>query len=137
MSTRGACGAKVTLGVVLQEAGIYLRGHAASLDVLDSYRVCLAPLRFGAGLKGKVVESWRRGLPVCTTSVGALPTQRNGWTCVCFTTETNGAQFVPFDMQNRLSGPYSAAINRMPRVMLCSVLCRRWAPRGCGGKTPR
>lgn len=31
----------------------------------------LAPLRFGAGLKGKVVDAWAHGLPVCTTPVGA------------------------------------------------------------------
>lgn len=36
-----------------------------------NYRVCLAPLRYGAGLKGKIVESWWRGLPVCTTAVGS------------------------------------------------------------------
>ena len=37
----------------------------ASLDTLRQYRVALAPLRFGAGLKGKVVDSWAHGLPVC------------------------------------------------------------------------
>ncbi len=31
----------------------------------------LAPLRFGAGLKGKIVDSWSHGLPVCTTPIGA------------------------------------------------------------------
>jgi hypothetical protein len=34
-----------------------------SLDTLRQYRVALAPLRFGAGLKGKVVDSWAHGLP--------------------------------------------------------------------------
>ncbi|HET7714000.1 MAG TPA: glycosyltransferase [Bauldia sp.] len=34
-------------------------------------RVAVAPLRFGAGMKGKVVESMRFGLPMVTTSVGA------------------------------------------------------------------
>ena len=46
-------------------------GHASSLDILKDYRICLAPLRFGAGLKGKIVDSWRNGLPVVTTPVGA------------------------------------------------------------------
>ena len=31
----------------------------------------LAPLRFGAGVKGKITQSLTRGLPVITTSVGA------------------------------------------------------------------
>jgi O-antigen biosynthesis protein len=34
-------------------------------------RVSVAPLRFGAGLKGKVIEAMRFGLPCATTSVGA------------------------------------------------------------------
>ena len=36
-----------------------------------NYRVCLAPLRYGAGLKGKVVDSWWHGLVVSTTEIGA------------------------------------------------------------------
>ena len=31
----------------------------------------LAPLRFGAGVKGKITQSLARGLPIITTSVGA------------------------------------------------------------------
>ena len=33
--------------------------------------VFVAPLRFGAGMKGKVADSIARGLPVVTTSIGA------------------------------------------------------------------
>lgn len=39
--------------------------------MMQQYRVCLAPLRFGAGLKGKIVDSWAHGTPVCTTPMGA------------------------------------------------------------------
>lgn len=38
---------------------------------MKKYRLCLAPLRFGAGLKGKIVDSWQYGLPVVTTRIGA------------------------------------------------------------------
>lgn len=38
---------------------------------LDRAAVSIAPLRFGAGMKGKVVEAMACGLPVVTTSVGA------------------------------------------------------------------
>jgi hypothetical protein len=31
----------------------------------------LAPLRYGAGIKGKIVDAWMCGLPVVTTRVGA------------------------------------------------------------------
>jgi glycosyltransferase involved in cell wall biosynthesis len=37
----------------------------------DSARVCVAPIRFGAGVKGKVGQSMAHGLPVVATSVGA------------------------------------------------------------------
>jgi glycosyltransferase involved in cell wall biosynthesis/SAM-dependent methyltransferase len=38
---------------------------------LDSCRVFVAPLRYGAGMKGKIGHSMSFGLPVVTTSVGA------------------------------------------------------------------
>ena len=51
--------------------GVFFKGFAPSLDIMTSYKVCLATLRFGAGLKGKVIDSWWHGLPVCTTPIGA------------------------------------------------------------------
>jgi hypothetical protein len=38
---------------------------------LDRATLSIAPLRFGAGMKGKVTEAMAAGLPVVTTSVGA------------------------------------------------------------------
>ncbi|ETV92608.1 hypothetical protein H310_13063 [Aphanomyces invadans] len=40
-------------------------------DTLACYRLSLAPLRFGAGIKGKIIDSWVAGTPVVSTSVGA------------------------------------------------------------------
>ncbi len=37
----------------------------------ESSRVFIAPLRYGAGVKGKIVQSMAHGLPVVTTSIGA------------------------------------------------------------------
>jgi GT2 family glycosyltransferase/SAM-dependent methyltransferase/glycosyltransferase involved in cell wall biosynthesis len=39
--------------------------------LLDSVRATVAPLSYGAGLKGKVTQALAAGLPVVTTSVGA------------------------------------------------------------------
>lgn len=65
------------------EDGFHIKGHVESLEVMSHYRVCLAPLRFGAGLKGKVVDAWSHRLPVCTTAVGAegmhLPGKESEW----------------------------------------------------------
>jgi 2-polyprenyl-3-methyl-5-hydroxy-6-metoxy-1,4-benzoquinol methylase/glycosyltransferase involved in cell wall biosynthesis len=38
---------------------------------LDGCRVFVAPLRYGAGIKGKIAQSMSFGLPVVTTSIGA------------------------------------------------------------------
>jgi glycosyltransferase involved in cell wall biosynthesis len=46
-------------------------GDAALAALYDGVDVVIAPLRFGAGVKGKVVEAMARGVPVATTAVGA------------------------------------------------------------------
>lgn len=51
--------------------GFHLKGWAADAQtVMQSARVCLAPLRFGAGIKGKLMDAMRCGTPSITTSVG-------------------------------------------------------------------
>lgn len=42
-----------------------------ALQVMSAARVCLAPLRFGAGVKGKIVDAMLTGTPNVTTPVGA------------------------------------------------------------------
>jgi glycosyltransferase involved in cell wall biosynthesis len=39
-------------------------------QVLGSARVSLAPIRFGAGIKGKICDSWHFGVPVVSTPLG-------------------------------------------------------------------
>ncbi|MEZ5796719.1 MAG: glycosyltransferase [Paracoccaceae bacterium] len=49
-----------------------IEGFVEDLEpVLASARVMLVPLRYGAGLKGKIVTAMAHGLPIVTTSVGA------------------------------------------------------------------
>ena len=53
-------------------AGMLVHGYECSLDkILSTKRVLLAPLRFGAGIKGKIVDAWKYGLPVVTTPIGS------------------------------------------------------------------
>jgi glycosyltransferase involved in cell wall biosynthesis len=48
--------------------GIEVHGHLPELEpLLDTCRISLAPLRYGAGIKGKVNQSLARGLPVVAT----------------------------------------------------------------------
>jgi GT2 family glycosyltransferase/glycosyltransferase involved in cell wall biosynthesis len=52
-----------------QHAGVQFHGHVPDLDaLLDRCRLSVAPLRYGAGIKGKINQSLARGLPVVATS---------------------------------------------------------------------
>lgn len=52
--------------------GFYIKGWAEhALHVVQHARVCLAPLRFGAGIKGKLMDAMRSGTPSVTTTIGA------------------------------------------------------------------
>lgn len=52
--------------------GFLVKGWAPdALEVLGQARVCLAPLRFGAGIKGKLADAMRAGTPSVTTPLGA------------------------------------------------------------------
>lgn len=52
--------------------GFLIKGWADDLEIaMKTYRVQLAPLRFGAGLKGKLLDAMRFGLPTVTTEIGA------------------------------------------------------------------
>lgn len=42
-----------------------------SEEEVSKAKICLAPLRFGAGLKGKLIEAMQCGTPSCTTPIGA------------------------------------------------------------------
>jgi len=56
----------------LASEDIVVVGYVRDVDpVFDRCRVCVAPIRYGAGLKGKVLHSLACGLPVVTTSIGA------------------------------------------------------------------
>jgi glycosyltransferase involved in cell wall biosynthesis len=51
---------------------INLLGPVADLaQYFDANRVFVAPMRFGAGIKGKILEAMNHGIPVVTTPVGA------------------------------------------------------------------
>jgi glycosyltransferase involved in cell wall biosynthesis len=51
--------------------GVNIHGHVAELDpFMENVRLSIAPLRFGAGVKGKINMSLAHGQPVVATSVG-------------------------------------------------------------------
>ncbi|NCA77621.1 MAG: glycosyltransferase [Alphaproteobacteria bacterium] len=53
---------------------VIITGFVTDAELTELYRKCrmvVAPLRYGAGIKGKIVEAMYHGLPVVTTTVGA------------------------------------------------------------------
>ena len=60
--------------IALGDAGVLVTGHVPEHELVAYYhsaRVVVAPLRAGAGIKGKVLEAMRFGVPCVTTSIGA------------------------------------------------------------------
>lgn len=58
----------------IEMEGVVVKGFVTEDELQQLYRSCrisVVPLRYGAGVKGKVVESLYYGIPVVTTSVGA------------------------------------------------------------------
>ena len=55
-----------------ENEGFLIKGFAEDANqVMQNARVCLAPIRFGAGLKGKFVDAMKNKTPSVTTPVGA------------------------------------------------------------------
>lgn len=66
----GAYGENVTILQNLPKGMIYKGWAEHFTETISKYRLMLAPLRFGAGIKTKIIESMGCGLPVISTSVG-------------------------------------------------------------------
>ncbi|MGK0252896.1 MAG: glycosyltransferase involved in cell wall biosynthesis [Mariniflexile sp.] len=55
-----------------KKEGFLIKGFAEDVnEVMQKAKICLAPIRFGAGLKGKLVDAMQNGTPCITTTVGA------------------------------------------------------------------
>lgn len=57
----------------LKEAGIIHKGYVTEAELQELYRkvrMVVVPLRYGAGIKGKVVDAMYQGVPMVATSVG-------------------------------------------------------------------
>lgn len=58
----------------LADKNVVIHGFVSDEELADLYwqvRLVVVPLRFGAGVKGKVLEALQAGVPILTTSIGA------------------------------------------------------------------
>ncbi|WP_411766999.1 glycosyltransferase family 4 protein [Winogradskyella sp. A3E31] len=55
-----------------EKTGFLIKGFAEDVNtVMQNAKVCLAPLRFGAGLKGKLIDAMQNGTPCIMSSIAA------------------------------------------------------------------
>ncbi|OBQ55420.1 glycosyltransferase [Tamlana sp. s12] len=55
-----------------EKQGFFIKGFAEDVhEVMQKAKVCLAPLRFGAGLKGKLIDAMQNGTPCVMSSIAA------------------------------------------------------------------
>lgn len=59
---------------ICNDNGYILKGFVSDDELIDLYkksRIVVAPLRFGAGIKGKIIEAMANGAAIITTNCGA------------------------------------------------------------------
>ena len=60
----------------LRSDDIYVLGYVEKiLPLMDKFKISVAPLRYGAGIKGKMASSMAAGLPVISTTLAAEGTK--------------------------------------------------------------
>ena len=68
----GAYPPKEIMNLTNTSKGFTVRGPVKDhMSMLKKYRINLAPLRFGAGIKGKISDGWHCGTPAVSTPIGA------------------------------------------------------------------
>ena len=53
---------------------VIVKGYVTDEQLIDYYkncRLCIVPLRYGSGIKGKIIEAMYYQIPIVTTSIGA------------------------------------------------------------------
>lgn len=72
LNVYGAYPSQKVLQLHNAKQGFLIQGRAENAnEVVENARVVLAPLRFGAGIKGKLLEAMQCGTPSVTTSIGS------------------------------------------------------------------
>jgi len=104
----GAYAMESILAMNNKNEGFIIKSKADDADFeMQNARVCLAPLRFGAGLKGKLITAMQNGTPNVTTSIGAEGMIENNEWCgflVNNATEIANAAIELYNNENTWSG---------------------------------
>jgi glycosyltransferase involved in cell wall biosynthesis len=106
----------------LAQPGLEMVGPTDALEaLLDTARLTIAPLRYGAGLKAKVLESFAAGVPCVGTSIAfegmALPAVLRG--CIADTPDTLAAAVVRLYRDEAMHAAAAEAGRRYVQVNCC------------------
>ena len=72
MMVYGAYPTQKIMGLNNPKTNFFIKGRAENAkEIIKNARVVLAPIRFGAGIKGKLLEAMQMGTPSVTSTVGA------------------------------------------------------------------
>jgi O-antigen biosynthesis protein len=72
MHVYGAYPPREMMNLTNTQSGFHVKGPVKDhLAMLKKYKLNLAPLRYGAGIKGKITDGWFSGTPVVTTPIGS------------------------------------------------------------------
>ncbi|WP_223035009.1 glycosyltransferase [Hanstruepera marina] len=72
MHVYGAYALQKVLQLHNEREGFIIKGFADDVDrVMQHAKVCLAPLQFGAGLKGKLIDAMKNGTPCIMSTIAA------------------------------------------------------------------
>ena len=72
MLVYGAYATQKVLELNKPKENFYIKGRVEdAVEVVKNAKVVLAPIRFGAGIKGKLIEAMQCGTPSITTKIGA------------------------------------------------------------------
>jgi glycosyltransferase involved in cell wall biosynthesis len=72
MNIYGSYASQKVLQLENKNEKFFIRGRAADArQTISKHRILLAPIQFGAGVKGKFIDAMQAGTPSITTSVGA------------------------------------------------------------------
>jgi glycosyl transferase family 1 len=95
--------------------GFLIKGWAENVStVMESSRVCLAPIRFGAGIKGKLLDAMIMQTPSVTTSLGSEGMQQQeAWPGV-IADDLEGFVAAAVNLYNNEAAWLSAQQNAMP-----------------------
>jgi len=68
----GAYSSQKVIQMHSEKEGFHIKGFAEDVNtVMQNAILCLAPLRFGAGLKGKLIDAMQNGTPCIMSSIAA------------------------------------------------------------------